>query len=886
MSVWGRLRRRARQLGRPRDVEVEMEEEMRFHVEMETEDYLRQGLDPGAARKRALVTFGGVERFKEEGREARRVRPFHDLGRDVRYALRMLARSPGFTAAAVLTLALGIGGVTAIFSVVNAVLLRPLPFAAEDELVIAWSSNPERNQERYFISPQDYADWRAQARTLSGLGAFWPHQVTLSDPGEEPIGVTATMTSANFFDVLGVRPVLGRAFVEQDGQPGAPQVAVLGYATWRDRYGSDPAVIGRVVSVDGTGTEIVGVLPPGLSLPDDGAVWTNINFPFSIQTRSTRWLSVVGRMAPETSLDGARSDLANVAAGLAREYAATNEGWGVEVASLRDVVVGDVRPALLLLLGATGLILLIACANVANLLLSRAETRRREMAVRAALGAGRTRILRQLITESVVLAAAGAAGGVLLTAAGLRLLVAASPGDIPRLGEITIDATVLGVVLAGTLLTAVAFGIAPVAHLLNRELLRPLRESGKSTAPRERQRLRGGLVVAEIALAVVLLIGSGLLVKSFVRVRATDPGFRAGGLLTFELNTAPGAYPQYEAVVEFYTRLIRTLEAMPGVVSATMATTLPLGESADYRLPIGIVGRDPRPGEEPDQVYYREVGPDFFSTMGVPLMAGRELTALDGPAAPGVVVINESLQRMYWPNSDPIGERITNVAGAFGPLGRIDIRGAEVVGVVKDVKYGGLKLAAEPSLYFAHSQAPFRRMTIAIRTSADPATLMAAARSAVAELDPRLPINRMATMPDVVAQSIASDRFTALLLTIFAGVALLLAAVGIYGILAYTVARRATEVGIRMALGAGAADVLRLVMGQAVGRIALGLAFGLGGGLALSRLLASQLYGVNPWDPWVMAAVSATLAVVALAASFVPALRATGVDPVVALRDD
>lgn len=887
-TLWKKLVRRLRIWLRPESVEREMDREMRFHLEREVEELLRSGMDADEARRKAMKDFGGVERFKEEGRDAYGGRATADMARDLRHALRSLRTSPGFAGAAILTLALGLGGFLTIYGVVDRVLLEPLPFSEPGRLVRIWSSNPVQGRERYFVSPSDLADWREKSRSFEGLAGYWPHQMTLARDEGDPMRVRASLTTSNYFSLLGLQPRLGRAFVPPDGEPGAPTVAVLSHAAWQRYFGGDPAVVGTTIRLDESPVQVVGVLRPGLVYPADLEVWTNINFALALPPgnsgRAPRWMSVVGRLAPGATISGAHRDLGAIARETAEAFPASNRDWGVALESLPEELLGNVSRKLWLLLGATGLILLIACTNVANLALSRGEGRRHELALRSVLGAGRIRLAKQLLTESLLLAALGGALGLGLAAGAMSLLRHAGPENVPRLEAVGVEGSLVLVSLGLVLVSALLFGLAPALQIAGKDLSASLGDGGRRSGGPEASRLRRGFVVTQIAMAAALLVGAGLLVKSFSHLVAQDPGFQPGGVLTFQLTLTSERYQSLDEVTAFYDELLGRARELPGVTGASMTSSLPLGEQVDYQVPFGIVGREAFQEGERNQVYHRQVGPDFFSVMGVSVLEGRELNDADRLDAEPVVVVNEAMARLYWPDKDPLDERVRVFSGNYGPLGSVLIDEARVVGVVEDIRYDDLRQPAEPSLYFSHRQAPFRQMTVVFRTEGDPVGLTARARSLVAAMDPTLPVSRVQTLRDVVDTSVATDRFTMLLLTAFAGLALLLAAVGTYGVLAYGVARRAPEMGIRMALGAGRGSVVALVMKEAWRQLLAGLILGLGTALALSRLLESQLFGVGGRDPWVFGAVALTLSTVALVASMIPARRAARVDPVEALR--
>ena len=813
--------------------------------------------------------------------------PMTTFLQDLKYTFRSLRHASGFTAVSVLTLALGIGAVTAIFSVVNAVLLQPLPYDDPEELVLLWSRNPSQGQERYFVAPMDLNDWRYQNSTFRQMGGFWPTHYTLTQPDADPARLRGVLVTGEFFNLLGATPSLGRTFGPDDEGPDTGALAVLSHSLWMGRFNGDEEIVGKAITLDGSPIDVVGVADPGFAFPEDAEVWLNVNWDIATaQVRFARWMSAVGRMQPGITPELAQADMDVITARLAEEYPASNQGWSSTLSPMHEVVVGDVRPALLVLLGATGLILLIACANVANLQLSRSETRQREVAVRAALGANRVRIGRQLITESLGLAVVGSIIGVGIAWASLKILVAISPPNLPRVESIAIDGAVLAFACVSTILTGVLFGVAPAYRLLGADMNETLKEGTKGTSGNEKLKLRNSFVVMEVALAVMLVIGAGLLIRSFGNLQAFDPGFNSQGVLTLMLDLPGGSYADNAAVTQFYRDLEERLAALPDVTVASMTSTLPLDESVDYYSAFNIPDREPPPPGEQNQTYFRQVGHDFFRTMGVQLLAGRAFTEQDRDDAPGVVVINEMMAKQFWPDDDPIGEMLTGTQQTYGPLGSMLKNEVEIVGVVEDVRYAGIRESPQPSLYFPTRQAPFRRMTMLLHTNRETEAVLGSAKAAVAEIDPALPVTRIASMEQILERSVAQDRFSMLLLLLFGSAALVLAAVGIYGVLSYNVEQRTRELGIRMALGAGGGEVRGLVLRQATLLIALGIGIGLAGAFALSRVLESQLFGVSARDPLTFAGVAALLAAVAFTASYLPARRATSVDPIVALRNE
>jgi predicted permease len=673
-----------------------------------------------------------------------------------------------------------------------------------------------------------------------------------------------------------------------DDGPGSTQAVILSHGFWQRRFGGDPSIVGRSITMDGNPYEVIGVVREEHTFPADADLWINITWPQQIQTRNARWMSVIGRLAEGQELATARTDMVGVAARIEQANPESNRGWSVTLESLHGEMVGDTRAALLVLLGATGLILLIACANVANLLLSRSEVRAREVAVRVAFGAGRGRLARQLVTESLILAGAGALLGLVIAQIGVRALLALAPVSLPRNASISLDGTVLAVVAGVSLLTGVLFGLAPIVRLLRSSVHHTIRDGGRSTSGASQSRIQSAFVVAQFAMALMLVVGAGLLLRSFENVRRVDVGFVPEGVLTVEVDVSPAVAQANQEVTDFYEQLERRIADLPGVLSVGDASTLPLGEQVDYFYVVNFGEHLELPPELEPRAFRRHVSPGFLEAMRTPIVAGRDFTPLDRNGAPGVILVNETFAQRFYPGEDPIGEMIGDMRNCYGPLGCVhiaaDIRESEIVGIVRDAQYEGLRATPSPELYFSGLQSSVRRRTIAIRSTSATAPLLAGVRRELAEMNPTVALTKIQTMDDVLAAAQSRDRFSALLLTMFGVVALLLASVGVYGVLSYAVAQRRSEVGIRMALGADGGDVRGMVLGDGLKLVALGLGVGVIGAVALSGLLASQLFGVNPREPAIYAGVTTTLLVVGLVASFIPAWRATRVDPVIAMR--
>jgi len=814
------------------------------------------------------------------------------LRRDLHYALRSLRQRPGFTALTVLTLALGIGATSAIFSVVNGVLLQPLPYDRPHDLMTIHTRL--EGDPRAGLSLPEYFDIREQARAFSGVAAFSDGSLTLTGSGT-PERLQAGFVTAEAMPLLGVPPARGRAFAAAEDLPGRPPVVLLSDGLWRRRFGADPEVIGRTLILDDLPTTVLGVMPPGFQLPAHYAgagmeIWTLLQLDPAVDRseRGWHWLTVMGRLRPGTDTEAAGREVAALMGGMLQrypnEYDADFSGTASPAA---EELVGDIRPVILVLMGAVGLLLLIACANVASLVLARAESRQREIALRAALGARAGRIVRQLLTESVALAVAGGLLGLLVAMWGIRALVAAAPPTLPRLGAIGIDGWVLAFTAAITLSTGVLFGLAPALQAARPDLSGALTEGGRGgSAGLGRQRFRRGLVVSQIALALVLVAAAGLLIQSFARMRGVDPGFVPERLLTARVELSPVRYESNEQIRTFYNRLVRRLESLPGVRSAAAVKALPMTqlELGDWSfVREGMHSLPPRPSEW-SLAYWQTTSPGYFETMRIPVLRGRGIEATDRIGAPGVAVINRTLAAQVWPGGDALGQRILLGGGATDSIWRT------VIGIVGDVRHRGLDAAPRPEIYLPHAQfpagtgTPLRTLRLVLRSEGDPALLTGALRAAVAELDPDLPVVEVQTMEEALGAWAAERRLTMLIVGAFAMLALALGAVGVYGVMAHLVVQRTREIGIRMALGALPREILGLVLSQGAWLAGLGIAAGVVVALAATRLLAGLLFGVEPTDPATFVATVAALAIVAGIASVLPAVRAIRTDPVDALR--
>ncbi len=802
------------------------------------------------------------------------------LRQDLLYALRRLIKAPGFTIVAVVTLALGIGANTAIFSVVNGVLLQPLPFPEPERLVSVYHTS---EGQRAVMSGPNFTDIARTATSLENAAAISTGRVILTGEGE-PVRLRVADVSASLFNVLRVRPLLGRTFNADENTPGKNHIVVLSYGLWQERFGSDPGVIGRRIQLDGAAKEIVGVMPQGFSYPEDRQAWLPIDYDenFVSKQRGAWFLDVVARLKPGITTEQSAAEVETIGRNLAKQYPDANENVGMTTYPLREAMVGDIRPAVLVLLGAVGFVLLIACANVANLLLARAAARESEMAVRTALGAGRGRLVRQLLTESVMLAVVGAGLGLLLAVWGVEFLTSLKPQGIPRLANVRIDGTVILFTMAIALVTGVLFGLAP-AFTATRGLSTSLKEGGRgAVTSRGGARMRGALVIAELALAVMLLAGAGLLMRSFMKLQAVDPGFRPEQALTFELTLPDARYAKDGPRVAFFDQLLPRLRALPGVRAASAVMGLPLS-GMQFIISFEVEGRPPVPPALRPAMQVRVAAADYFTTIGIPLKRGRSFTEDDRAGTMPVVLITESAAREFFPNEDPIGKKI-KLGWGRGP--GTPRAGGEVVGIVGDVKEAGLDEPNPPQIYMPMRQWPVSAMSVVVKTATPPTSLGDAVRAEVYAVDPNLPLSNVRTLDEIVARSISQPRFYLLLLTIFAAVALVLAAIGIFGVLSYAVAQRTREIGIRMALGAQERTVIGLVVREAMTLVVLGVASGTLAALFLSQTMTRMLFSVTPTDPTTFTIVAAGLLAVALFASYLPARRATRVDPIIALRTE
>jgi len=835
----------------------DLDEELRSHIEMRAVDNLAAGMSPEEARFEAQKRFGNTTLLKEDTRNTDIVTWLDEAARDFRHSLRILQRSPGFTAVAVLTLALGIGANTALFSVIDSVLLHPLPYQNPDSLVMVWETNSQHPNPHNTVSPPNFLDWQTRNTVFSSMAYIFDERDNLTGNGD-PEEVVVQDISANFFSVLGVAPILGPGFTPENGQPGHDNVVILTYGLWKERFAGDSGIIGKSILLNGHPQTVVGIAPQNFQwFIKDGSLtgakpqmWSPFVFPQSFHDHKQmgRFMTAAARL--------------------------------INVIPLRQQISGDLRPALLVLFGAVAFVLLIACANVSSLLLARAAAREREMAVRTAIGASRWRIARQLLMESLLLSLIGGGLGVALAVWGTNALLAASPKNLLDLNSVALNLRVLTFAVAATLLAGLLFGFLPSYLSAHSRISETLKTGGRGSSANRRAFARNTFVVAQLALALVLLTGSGLLIRSFVRLIAVEPGFDTTHLLTFKVSLPRSKYGTDPLRLAFFQQFLARISAVPGVRSATTESFPPLtglGAATAVHLlsqPSLSVSNLPVAG-------VRVVGPDYFATMGIPLRAGRLFSAQELAQEKHVTIVNQYFVDKYLHGESPLGQK---AAIYMKSLSENEIQPSEIIGVVGNVHEMGLDAVPEPAVYWPHPELVMSAMTVLVRTSSDPLALVSAARGELQKLDPELPMAAVATMDQLLADSLSRSRFTMLLLGIFAAVALLLAAVGIYGLIAYSVTQRTQELGIRIALGAQRRDVLRLVLAQGTRLTLLGLALGVLAALALSRLLATLLFGVTATDPLTFAGVAALLAFVALLACFLPARRATRVDPLVALR--
>jgi putative ABC transport system permease protein len=807
------------------------------------------------------------------------------LLQDIRFGWRLLRRTPGFTVSAVLALALGIGATTAIFSVLDRVVLRPLPYPEPDRLTMVWEANDSKGLSHERISPVNFVDYRALSQVFEDAAAWWYPQLTLTETGHEPLRINAVETTPNIFSVLGVRPAIGAGFPNEPFYA-REGVAVISHRLWRERFGSDPSIVGKSIALNGPLFTVVGVMPPGFQYPNDTDVWHRITWDVAQHSRGAHFMESIVRLKPGVSIEAANNELRALTKRLGKENPSTNGDYTARAVPLATEIIGFFRPALFALFGAAAFLLVITCTNVASLLLARATVREREVAVRAAIGASRGRLIRQFLTESVLLALMGTLLGIAVAFASMKALMVTTPVELPRLADAGLDARMLLFAVTLALLTAIAFGVVPAMLMARGDMQRPLKESGRGgDGGGARRRARSTLVVAEIGLAVMLLVGAALLARSFQRLVQQDPGFRATRAVTAKVEL-PYSYSDFTKIADFYDRLLTSLRAQPGVSIAGATNFLPL--EVAWRGPFFIQGRPrPRSGDEA-QAQHQTVDDDYFRALGVPLLEGRFFTANDTAQAPGVVIVNDALARRQWPGEEPIGQTLTSPITVVGPMGRSLMKQTQfqVVGVVASIKNSTLTRDSEPAIYFTFRQFPFRGLNIVVQGQSDSAALLAALRTSVQRLDPNLPVASARTLDRIVGEATDRPRALMMLMGVFAALALLLSALGIYSVLSYSVNQRRQELSVRMALGAQPADVLWLVVRQGLWLALVGGAAGAVGALAVGRAMSSLLYGVSPADAAAFGVAIVLVFATTVAACLLPARRAAALDPLAGLRAD
>ncbi len=808
---------------------------------------------------------------------------------DFQKGFRMMARNPGYTLAAVMALTLGIGATSAIFSVVNAVLLQPFPYLDPQDLVIVWERQMQYNLPRMYASPPNYVNWRERNEVFSEVAAFRPTGYFLNLDGE-PLRVEGARVTSSLFSVLQASPQQGRLFNARDDQPGSQPVVLLSHRLWQSRFGGDPDLVGRSIPISDLLHTVVGIMPQGFDFPppiiEEGRaplrkadMWVPFRMDMKNGQRAAHFMTVIARLDKGVTLQRAQGEMDRIASGLQQRYPESNRGWEVRLVPMHQQVVGEIRPSLILLMGAVGLLLLIACVNVANLLLARGTARQKEFAIRSALGAGRWRLVRQLLTESLSLSLLGGVAGLLLALGGMRFLVQAAPGNVPRLEETSLDGWVMGFTLLVTVATGAIFGLAPALQGFSPRLSQRLKEGGRTPSEsRSSGRLRSGLVVLEVALSLLLLVGSGLLFRSFLQLRGVESGLQPANVLTARVTLPSGRYADSSQRTEAYRSLQARLSALPAVESAGFIYDIPL--AADRQgTSFTIEGEPPPPVEENRQVNFSFITPGYFEAMGIPLLQGRPISPQDGAEAEKVILINQSLAERFFAGRNPVGRRLFMGFSTQTPR--------RIVGVVGNVRHVTLRDEPNPTVYTPYFQVPWSgSLSLAVRSLTPPASLVSTLRQELRRFDPRLPFYQVKTMQQVVDESMAQPRFSALILMVFSAVALLLASVGIYAVISYSVGRRIHETGIRMVMGASRRDILKLVVGRGARLSAAGILTGSAAALVMTRLLDSSglLYGVKAVDPATFAAVALLLMAVALTACLLPARRATRVDPMVAMR--
>jgi len=877
LQLWRRLL----SLSRRGRYEHEMEEEMGFHLEMQIKQNLASGMAAEEAHYAARRQFGNQTWVKEASREMWSLNSIETLIQDLRYGARMLRKNPGFTAVAALTLALGIGANTAIFSVINHLLLLPLPYPESQRIVDVWHTPPQESfpgLDRFSVSPANYLNWKSQNEVFEQMAIYQYASFSLS-AGDDPVPVIGAVVSSDFFSVLRSSASLGRVFLPEEERPGRDQVVVISQGLWRRVFGANPNLIGQTLILNSRRITVVGVMPAGFQFPREAELWAPLAWDDQErQTRSIHDYQVIARLKPNISLAKAQAEMNMISSRLEREYPEADKGWGAVVIPLQEDLVGDIRPALRVLFSAVGFVLLIACANVANLMLARGANRRKEIAIRLALGAPRARIFRQLLSESLLLAAGGGVLGLFLAGWGIEALARLGSDGLPNPGEIGIDRWALGFTLLVSFGAGIVAGIAPAFQLSAAGASEALKQdTGRTGGASAKQGVLKALVVSEVALSLILLIGAGLMIRSFWKLRQVNPGFDPSDTLTMSVGLSPTKYADPRQQAAFFDRALEQVRALPGVVSAGGTTTLPLAGGGSTQ-PFTVEGRPASAVAEQPMALTRYISPDYFRAMGIPLREGRFFGDQDRENRVPVVIISEAMARQFWPGENPIGRRMT-------PSFHLGQGPREIVGVVGDVK-GGLDADASATMYLPYKQAPRPYMTLVARTASDPQYFVRAISRAIFTVDKEQALQNVRTMEQAIAASVSDRRFNMTLLIAFASLALVLAAVGVYGVMNYSVTLLRREIGVRMALGAQLSDVLKLVIGQGMKLAFVGVALGLVASVALTRTMKNLLFGISATDPATFAAIALLLTAVALLACFVPARRAAKVNPVIALRGE
>ena len=890
MAWWVAIRFWLRARLRERAVQREIDEELHAHIRMRTEELVRDGWEPREARRYAIDQFGRLERTRDACRELYMVKGstkgdgmMWELWRDVRFALRGIGRQPAFAAAVILTLGLGIGANSAIFSVLNGVLFQPLPYDDPGELVRVWQADRVNGTRFEGFSRPDFFDVLERNTVFAGAAVVENRTLTITGTEDDPQRLRVVASTHDLMSLLGVPLALGRSFLPEEDLPGGELVAILGHGLWMSRFGADESVVGRSVRLDGLSYRVVGVADPGLEFPSAGVqLWIPVQMTRETRQRGNHNFGMIARLAPDVTVERAAANLAAIAAALEEEYAGENAGRDMWPQPLHESVVGRVQTALYLMGGAVGLVLLIACVNVANLLFARGKARELEVAIRLAMGAGRRRLMRQFLTEYVVLGGLGGLVGLGIAAVGVRGLLALSPASLPRQGSVGIDGEVLAFTMLVSLVTGLVCGLLPALQGARADLRASLTDGGRgTTSGLGSQRLRNGLVVLEVAMAVVLVSSAGLLIKSFSRMEGVDPGFDPRGVLSVDLQLPASRYPMaranwpnYVEVLAFQRELVARARSLPNVTSAALAMNGPTLPGWTTRF--GIEGRAPEEIGATEEVRIRIISSGYAGTIGLEPVSGRLLDERDDLAeSPPVMLINEAMVERYFPSEEPLGQRINN----WG----ID---REIVGVVRDVRFMGLVRPVQPAVYPTFARMPFGAFSLLVRTTGDPMGLVQPLRAQVLEMDPDLALGSIASLESMLSATTGQSRFNALLLAIFAGMSLLLAAVGIYGVISYGVSQRTHEIGVRISLGASGGEVARKIVAQGLRLTALGIVIGIVGTLASARLLGSLMFGVETLDPGNLLAVVGLSVGVAILASYLPARRASRVDPMAAVRGD